>query len=336
MYVFIFLLFIGLSPEIFGRNNKLPLLGLGVGNMQHDMIEESVYDAVQNLGVTLIDTAAASHNEHLIRKALDRSTTKNIKILTKVWYTHLGYERTRLSVLDSLAQLGQNSIACVLIHWPRCNNNIPWMNCREEETNLPLRVRQAGPAGTWQDSWRALEDLYEEKKIKNIGVSNFNFDEMKELISFARIQPHVLQGNVWSVIFDPWLMKLLSEKKIQFQAYNVLNGVLPSLAANANDHNSFKRSENVFAAIKKIAHEVSLLSDANIIYTPAQMILAWLIQKQIGVIPRSSSKTHLLENARVSQIKDLSNKHMDMIEAYVEELLRAHNGLPPRQQHDEL
>lgn len=335
MYVLIFLLFVGILSDAFEKNNKLPLLGLGVGNMQHDMIEESVYEAVQNFGITLIDTAAASHNEHLIRKALDRSTTKNIHILTKVWYTHLGYERTRLSVLDSLAQLGQNSIACVLIHWPRCNDNIPWMNCEEEETNLPLYVRQAGPAGTWQDSWRALEDLYDEKKIKNIGVSNFNFDEMKELISFARIQPHIFQGNVWNVFFDPWLMKFLSEKKIQFQAYNVLNGILPALAANVDDHNLYERSDNAYAAVKKIAHEVSLLLDTNSIYTPVQMILAWLIQKKIGVIPRSSSKIHLQENAQASQIKKISNKHMRIIGTYLEELLRAHNGLPSRQ-HDEL
>jgi diketogulonate reductase-like aldo/keto reductase len=56
-----------------------------------------------------------------------------VKILTKVWYTHLGYERTKHSVYQSLTNLGRDSIDIVILHWPRCNDEIEWMNCDAEE-----------------------------------------------------------------------------------------------------------------------------------------------------------------------------------------------------------
>ena len=85
----------------------LPLVGLGVGNLQHELIPSVVERSVRELGVRHIDTAAASRNERAIALAVERAGVPEgaVSIQTKVWYTHLGYNRTMLSVRDSLEQL---------------------------------------------------------------------------------------------------------------------------------------------------------------------------------------------------------------------------------------
>jgi hypothetical protein len=87
--------------EHFGHTWDFPPVGLGVGNMAHDEIDSAISQAVAK-GTRLIDTASASRNEHLIARALDVPGGTEVQVLTKVWYTHLGYERTLLSVNDSI------------------------------------------------------------------------------------------------------------------------------------------------------------------------------------------------------------------------------------------
>jgi diketogulonate reductase-like aldo/keto reductase len=70
------------------------------------------------------------------------------------------------------------------------------MHCAAEEAALPERVKLAGPAGDWRDSWRALEAMYREGRIRALGVSNFGRDELRELLGMASVRPRVLQHNV--------------------------------------------------------------------------------------------------------------------------------------------
>eukprot|EP00929_Paragymnodinium_shiwhaense_P093026 TRINITY_DN53064_c0_g2_i7.p1 TRINITY_DN53064_c0_g2~~TRINITY_DN53064_c0_g2_i7.p1 ORF type:complete len:220 (+),score=49.32 TRINITY_DN53064_c0_g2_i7:61-720(+) len=181
------------------NGNRYPLLGIGVGNLQHERIPEVVRQATREFGARLIDTAAASRNEHIIADALAGGASlaaadgdKRVSVLTKVWYTHLGHERTKLSVAASRQALGEH-LDTVLLHWPRCNPAIPWMRCEEEERSLPAAVHAAGPPpqpDSWKESWRALEDLYQKGQVRNIGVSNFALSEMEELLSMV---PSLLQ-----------------------------------------------------------------------------------------------------------------------------------------------
>lgn len=113
---------VGLHAHL-SNTYELPLVGFGIGNLQHDRIHLAVEEAVKQ-GVQLIDTAAASKNEHLLAKALGGvSGGGDVQVLTKVWYTHLGYERTLLSVKESAEKLGKTP-EIVILHWPRCNDNI--------------------------------------------------------------------------------------------------------------------------------------------------------------------------------------------------------------------
>lgn len=169
----------------FKLNNgvHIPLIGSGIGNLQHELIPQVVKVNLSR-GIHLIDTAHNSHNEQILGNAVasvdaaGRAQTRGggsndklppLHVVTKVWYTYLGYERTKISVQESLDQLRSTSARQVyvhmLLHWPRCNDDIEWMNCEEEENNLPQFVKDAGPPphldkqNAWKHSWRALEEL---------------------------------------------------------------------------------------------------------------------------------------------------------------------------------
>ena len=157
------------SPEVHQPMFKLkngvsiPLIGMGIGNLPWEDIPR-VVNADLHAGVLMVDTAHASNNEKILADAtaeFDRdnegghSNTRGGKaedleplhVVTKVWYTHLGYGRTKISVQDSLAHLSTSRQVYVhmLLHWPRCNDAIEWMRCAEEEKNLPQLVKDAGP-----------------------------------------------------------------------------------------------------------------------------------------------------------------------------------------------
>lgn len=294
------------------NNNKVPLVGLGVGNLQHDLVPLMVAEALQpDKRIRLIDTAHASKNEHLVAEGINKGIEKigledgkkvEVHVVTKVWYTHLGYERTKLSVEESLKALEPvlnnehvDLKIHLLLHWPRCFDNIPWMNCEGEEADLPEAVKLAGPDPTkdpeaWKESWKLLEDMYLSDKypIASIGISNFDLRDIEVMEAFARIHPHILQVNLWSLLYDPELVDYCHKHRIHVQVYNAMAGTIgqPETAPRAYHH------------IQKVAYEISDEIDYSM--TPAQVILAWLIQHGVSVIPRTSRLQRLDENSAIA------------------------------------
>ena len=195
------------------HGGDFPLVGFGVGNLQHELISDRIAKSLaEDKKTILIDTAHASKNEEKVRDGIAKGVKgrklSEVHVVTKVWYTHLGYERTKISVKESLEALkGKNIKVHVLIHWPRCNDEIPWMNCIEEEKDLPPEVKKAGrPPHEYKDtafldSWAALEDIFLGRvqlgkglpKIESIGVSNFGLEDFKALEKTMRVTPHILQ-----------------------------------------------------------------------------------------------------------------------------------------------
>jgi len=305
----------GKTPQSNRTVHEFPVVGLGVGNMHHEQIQGAVKEAVRDHGYRLIDTAAAARNEHLIAAALTElhaqgQLQNSVHVVTKVWYTHLGYERTLLSVRDSIAALGKHAVITVLLHWPRCHHDISWMRCEEEEMELPTHVRDAGPPphqdpNAWKESWRAFEFLYAHGDVARIGVSNFDHAELKELTRIAKIKPHLHQGNVWSLAFDPWLVETLKEHNVGFQAYNVMNGIL-------NKHNP--EAQEIIRTVGKDLGGLNM----------AQCLLSWLVHQGVSVIPRASSSANIESNAPAAVSgKLLSPEQMTQVENAVKILLKS-------------
>lgn len=146
---------------------KMPQLGYGVYQVTKEECKRCVLDAL-DVGYRAIDTAQSYFNEAEVGEAIAESgiDRKEIFLTTKVWIEHYGYENAKISVLKSMEKLKTDYIDLVLLHQPFAD---------------------------YYGAYRALEDLYEEGKLRAIGVSNFYPDRLVDIASFARIKPMVNQ-----------------------------------------------------------------------------------------------------------------------------------------------
>jgi len=325
----------GIPMIILSNEKPLPLVGLGVGNLQHYMVPLMIAGAMQDDKRTrLFDTSHISDNEHLLAEGinqgierLDNSEQKlTIHVITKVWYTYLGYERTKISVKESFDSLKEATANTkidlkvhILLHWPRCYDNISWMSCEDDEARMPEHIRNAGPPphldknNAWKGSWKALEEAYNSKEvaIESIGVANFHLKDMEDLKQFAIVQPHILQINVWSLLYDPLLIDYCHKHKVHVQVYNVMNGILtdPDKAPNAFHH------------LQKVGSDLS--DDLPEEVSPAQVVLAWLMQHGVSVVPRTSRLSRLQENSAMAlvAVPELDDSQVETVAHAVEAFL---------------
>ena len=235
----------------------MPALGLGVYDMYKETAIQAVEDAL-SIGYRLIDTASMYDNEEEIGKAIRNSKVdrKEIFLTTKLNNTDHGYEAALNAFEASLEKLNQDYVDLYLIHWP----------IKEGRT----------------DSWLALEKLYAEKRVRAIGVANYNIALLEELKSIAHIVPAVNQ-----IEFSPWLFQedLLNYCKkagIQVQSYSPITRGLKFSDARLD------------VLCKKYSK------------TPAQIVLNWHLQLGLSTIPKSSNKARLVENFEASHFSLLA------------------------------
>ena len=226
---------------------EMPLLGLGVYDMYQKEAEEAVENAL-GIGYRLIDTAAMYENEKEIGAAIRNSGIRreDIFLTTKLNNTDHGFENTLKAFDESLKKLNQNYVDLYLIHWP--------------------------VKGKRKESWRALEKLYNEKRVRAIGVANYTIPFLEELNAYCTIMPAVNQ-----IEFSPWLyqkelLDYCRGQKIQLQSYSpITRGI------KFND-----------ARLRSLCEKYQK--------TPAQIVLNWHMQQGVSTIPKSSKKDRLIEN----------------------------------------
>lgn len=231
---------------------KMPWVGLGVYKMDEESNEakEAVLSALE-LGYRSIDTASFYKNEEGVGQALQETSVprEELFITTKVWNDEQGYEETLNAFENSLEKLGLDYVDLYLIHWP-----VP---------------------GKYKDTWKALEKLYKDGKVRAIGVSNFLPHHLEELQKDAEIKPMVDQVEFHPQNSVPELQEYCKNNGIQLEAWSPLargkyfeNAVLQELAKKYNK-------------------------------TAAQIILRWDFQHGVVTIPKSSSKERQAQNADI-------------------------------------
>lgn len=229
----------------------MPTLGYGVFQVTKEECERCVLDALK-AGYRLIDTAQSYFNEEEVGRAIKKSGVprEEIFLTTKVWLEHYGYENAKQSVLESLRKLQTDYLDLVLLHQP---------------------------FGDAYGAWRALEDLYEEGKIKAIGISNFYVDRMVEFINFNRIKPMVNQMEVHIFNQQKQLMEYADKYNVQLEAWAPFG---------EGRGNTFENE-----VIKAIGEKYGK--------TTAQIMLRWNIQRGVVVIPKSTRFERMVENIDV-------------------------------------
>ena len=233
----------------------MPKIGFGTYKST-DGSDERVIGQALEAGYRLLDTAAAYKNEEQVGKAMTRSgiSRQEIFLTSKVWKTNLGYENTKASFQESLERLQTDYLDLFLLHWPKPDPESPdWKELDRE-------------------SWRALEELYKEGKVRAIGVSNFLPHHLENIRKTAEIQPMVDQLELHVGYLQEAAVSYCKEHRIQVQAWSPLG------------RRRIMEQEQVQKLAKK--YQVSV----------AQFLLRFLLQMEIGVVPKASVPERMRQN----------------------------------------
>jgi len=235
--------------------NKIPLVGFGTYKAKEQEGIEAIITAISK-GYSLIDTAAKYANEEAVGKGIKASGVlrEEIYITTKLWRENLGYESTKKEFENSLNRLDLDYIDLYLIHWPaNAKNYYNW-----QKTNA--------------DTWRAMEELQAEGKIKSIGVSNFFREHLEALFETANVIPAINQIEFHPGYWQQELVKYCKSKNIVVESWSPLA------------RGKVFGNEDLQAIAKKYNKSVS------------QVCLRWIIQHDVIVIPKSTSPNRIEEN----------------------------------------
>ncbi len=245
---------------------KMPQLGYGVYQVTKEECERCVLDALE-VGYRAIDTAQSYFNEAEVGDALQKSgiDRKEIFLTTKVWIEHYGYDAAKKSILQSMEKLKTDYIDLVLLHQPFAD---------------------------YYGAYRALEDLYEEGRLRAIGVSNFAPDRLVDIASFARIKPMVNQIET-----HPLNQQIEAHKWLE--KYGVIHEAWAPFGEGRG---------NMFSnpVLQEIGDKYNK--------TAAQVIMRWQLQRGIVVIPKSTHKERMAQNLDVFDFT-LNNEDMQAIAA---------------------
>ena len=229
----------------------MPYLGLGTYQADND---QEVIDAVKSalqIGYRHIDTASAYKNEEGVGQGIRESGVprKDIFVTSKVWNSDQGYESTLKAFNESLKRLELDYLDLYLIHWP--------------------------VAGKYKETWKALEHLYAEKKIRAIGVSNFLKHHLEDLLEVCKVVPMVNQMEFHPFLVQQDLIDFCTKNTIQYESWSpFMQGKVFDLDI-CND------------LAKKYGKSV------------AQIILRWNLQKGVVAIPKSVHKNRIQSNADI-------------------------------------
>ncbi|SFB96696.1 Aldo/keto reductase [Flexibacter flexilis DSM 6793] len=244
---------------------EMPILGFGVFQIPEDQSEKAVLDAIQT-GYRLIDTASAYANERAVGNAIRKSIVprEELFITTKLWVQDMGYEKAKAAFQKSLDKLQLEYLDLYLIHQP---------------------------FGDVFGAWRAMQELYQEGKIRAIGVANFQPDRMMDLISNSGFTPAINQIETHPFHQQIDSQRFLEANSVQIQSWGPF----------AEGKNNIFENE-ILAAIGKIHQK-----------TVAQVILRWLTQRGVVVIPKSVRKERMVENFDIFDF-ELSADQMQTIQ----------------------
>ncbi len=245
---------------------NMPWLGFGVFRVREGQeVEHAVRDALR-LGYRSIDTAAAYGNERGVGKAIRESgiPRADIFLTTKVWNDDQRAKRTPAAFQESLERLDTEYVDLYLIHWP--------------------------VKGCYQETWRAMEKIYQSGRAKAIGVSNFLIHHLEDVLRDSQIVPSVNQVEFHPLLVQPELLRFCKSQKIQVEAWSpLMQGRIVT-----------QRS------VQELAEKYDK--------TPAQIVLRWDLQHEVITIPKSIHPNRIAENAQIFDF-ELSQADMNVLDA---------------------
>ena len=230
---------------------EMPWLGLGVFRIpEGELLDDAVRWALE-AGYRHFDTASIYENETGLGQAIHKSGVprQELFITSKVWNTDQGYRSTLRAFDASLQCLGLEYLDLYLVHWP--------------------------VAGAYKDTWQALETLYDQGRVRAIGVSNFLVHHLQDLLADARIPPMVDQIEFHPYLQSPDLQAFCRQRQILLEAWR------PIIKGRVNED----------PVLVELAEKYGK--------NPVQLTLRWMIQRGVAVIPKSVHRHRIQSNANI-------------------------------------
>ncbi|MEW4371134.1 aldo/keto reductase [Paenibacillus kandeliae] len=245
---------------------EIPWFGLGVWQVEEGEDATKSVTAAINAGYVLIDTAAAYKNEESVGKAIRDSGVPRdqLFVTSKLWNGDQGYESTLAAFDDTMNKLGLDVLDLYLIHWP--------------------------VKGKYKDSWRAMEKLYKEGRIRAIGVSNFQPHHLDDLLADAEVVPAVNQVEFHPLLTQNELLDYSAQKGIQVEAWS------PLARGKLFDNETVKAIGEKYGK------------------SPAQVLLRWVLDKGVIVLTRSVKEERIVDNANIFDFQ-LTTDEIDQLNA---------------------
>ncbi|MBB6731382.1 aldo/keto reductase [Cohnella zeiphila] len=248
---------------------RMPVFGLGVFQVEDGPALASAVKAAIRNGYRSIDTAAVYGNEQSVGQGIHGAVGQGLVareqlfVTTKVWNADQGYDSALAAFETSLNKLGLDYVDLYLIHWP--------------------------VQGKYKETWRALETLYREGRVRAIGVSNFQIHHLEDLLADAKIRPMVNQVEFHPRLTQEDLRRYAKEQGIQLEAWS------PLMQGRLLDD--------------PVLLEIAARHGKSV----AQTILRWDLQHGVVTIPKSTKEHRMVENASVFDF-ELSPEDMARID----------------------
>jgi diketogulonate reductase-like aldo/keto reductase len=248
---------------------QIPQVGLGVWKASNSEAEQAVSWALET-GYRLVDTAALYGNEEGVGKAVRSSGVprQDIFVTTKLWNADQGYDNALRAFDTSIGKLGLDYVDLYLIHWP-----------------MPAHPQ-------YKETWKAFVRLYEEKRVRAIGVSNFQPDHLQDLLSSTDIVPAVNQIELHPYLQQHETREICTQHDIQVESWSPIGGSHGNVLADP--------------VIGKLAGKYGK--------SPAQIVLRWHVQSGLVVIPKSTHKERIIENISLFDF-ELTDEDMSALAA---------------------
>lgn len=282
----------------FANGDTMPILGLGTWKSKSEDVYNAVRSAIE-AGFRHIDCAMIYGNEEAVGRALKDAIAEgevsrdDLWITSKLWNNSHAEDQVVPALQKTLADLQLDYLDLYLIHWP-ISNQPDVLGARKaadfiSREELPLTV-----------TWRGMEQAHQQGLAKHIGVSNFAKHHLKEVLDNGTITPAVNQVELHPYLQQPALVDFCHNNNIHLTAYSPLgSGDRPDSMKGDNEPVLFEN---------EVIKDIAAAKNAS----PAQVLIAWSIHRNVSVIPKSTNPGRIRQNFAAADIK-LSSEEMARI-----------------------